>query len=459
MSFQVLDRVALIDDDDAFRSALAERLELEGLTVNAFGSAEAALKVVNDRFEGVVVTDLRMPGMDGRQLVERLIGLDPDLPVVMMTGHGDIAEAVDAMKRGAYDFLAKPFAPERLIETVGRALEKRALILDNRRLAALAADDEGSIPLSGSSRSAEALRAAIQRLADAQVDVLIEGETGSGKEAVARAIHNAGRRRLRPFVAVACAALPESGLESLLMGAAAGASGTLRRREGQIEQSHQGTLFLDEIDLAPRAAQLLLLRVLEEREVLPVGAMEPHALDLRILAATKGDPVEAVARGDLREDLYYRLNVIRLRAPPLRERREDVPLLFARFLARAASRLGRKAPPIDHAIRRRLIEHDWPGNLRELSNYASQVAVGLAPLASMDPSDEGLVVRVLAYEAELIRESLTRHQGDIRKVTAELQIPRKTLYDKMARHGLIPARHRRPASSRVEPSGAGSSSD
>ncbi|MBU4137097.1 MAG: sigma-54 dependent transcriptional regulator, partial [Alphaproteobacteria bacterium] len=294
----------------------------------------------------------------------------------------------------------------------------------------------------GSSRSVESLRAAIRRLADAEVDVLIEGETGAGKEAVARAIHNAGRRRLRPFVAVACAALPENGLESLLMGDAAGPSGAFRRREGQIEQSHQGTLFLDEIDLAPRAAQLMLLRVLEEREILPVGAMEPHALDLRILAATKGDPVEAVARGDLREDLYYRLNVIRLRTPPLRERREDVPLLFARFLDRVASRLGREPPPVDHAIRRRLLEHDWPGNLRELANYASQVAVGLGPLAPDSRSDEGLVQRVQTYEAELIRESLTRHQGDIRQVTADLQIPRKTLYDKMARHGLIPARHR-----------------
>ena len=446
MSFRDLNRVVLVEDDAAFREALTERLRLGGLEVTACASAEAALKVLNERFEGVVVTDLRMPGMDGRALVERLAAIDADLPVVMMTGHGDIAEAVEAMKRGAYDFLAKPFAPERLIESLRRALDKRALVLDNRRLAALAEEGEWSIPLSGDSRAVEVLRDAIRRLADAPVDVLIDGETGAGKEAVARAIHNAGRRRLPPFVAVSCAALPETGLESLLMGHAAGAfPGALHRREGQIEQSHQGTLFLDEIDLAPRAAQLLLLRVLEEREVLPLGAMEPHALDLRILASTKGDPVEAVARGDLREDLYYRLNVVRLRTPPLRERREDVPVLFARFLGRAADRLGRDIPPITPAVRRRLLEHDWPGNLRELANYASEIAVGLAPSEPAVKESAGLVEQVQAYEAELIREALAAHHGDIRRVTAALRIPRKTLYDKMARHGIVPAAHRIPA--------------
>lgn len=446
MSFKTLNRIVLVEDDEAFRDALAERLKLSGFDVTAFASAEPALNVLNEGFEGVVVTDLRMPGLDGRGLVDRLAAIDPHLPVVMMTGHGDIAEAVDAMKRGAYDFLAKPFAPERLIESLSRALDKRSLVLDNRRLAALAVEGEWSIPLSGDSRSVEALRAAILRLADARVDVLIEGETGAGKEAVARAIHSAGRRRLRPFVAVSCAALPETGLESLLMGHAAGAfPGALHRREGQIEQSHQGTLFLDEIDLAPRAAQLLLLRVLEEREVLPLGAMEPHALDLRILAATKDDPVEAVARGDLREDLYYRLNVVRLRTPPLRERRDDIPLLFARFLGRASDRLGRDIPPINNAIRRRLLEHDWPGNLRELANYASEVAVGLPSPEAAPPAETGLVDQVQAYEAELIREALTLHQGDIRRVTAALRIPRKTLYDKMARHGIVPAAHRTPA--------------
>ena len=319
MSFQPCNRIALVEDDDAFRSALAERLALAGLSVSEFPSGDTALKALTDRFDGVVVSDLRMPGLDGRQLIDRLAVVDPDLPVVVMTGHGDIAEAVDVMKRGAYDFLAKPFAPERLLETLHRALEKRALVLDNRRLTALAVEDEWSIPLSGESRAVAALRAAIQRLADAEVDVLIEGETGAGKEAVARAIHNAGRRRVKPFVAVSCATLPETGPESQLVGHAAGAfPGALRRREGQIEQSHQGSLFLDEIDLAPRAAQLLLLRVLEEREIMPLGAGEAHALDLRIVAATKSDPAEAVARGDLREDLFYRLNVVRVRIPPLR---------------------------------------------------------------------------------------------------------------------------------------------
>jgi two-component system C4-dicarboxylate transport response regulator DctD len=245
---------------------------------------------------------------------------------------------------------------------------------------------------------------------------------------------------------VACAALPDSGIESQLMGHEAGAfPGAIRRREGQIEQSHQGALFLDEIDLAPRAAQLMLLRVVEEREILPLGAADSRALDLRILAATKADPAEAVRRGDLREDLYYRLNVVRLRTPPLRERREDVPLLFARFLGRAADRLGRDIPAIDHAVRRRLLEHDWPGNLRELSNFANQVAVGFAPSpVHEDSPDESLAERVDRYEAELIREALSRCHGDIRRVVAALRIPRKTLYDKMARHRIQPSDHRTP---------------
>lgn len=439
----LVNRILLVEDDAAFRDALAERLGLAELSVTTAPSGDAALKLADAAFPGVVVSDLRMPGMDGRQLAARLAALDPELPVVLITGHGDVADAVEAMKRGAYDFLTKPFAPERLIETLRRALEKRALVLDNRRLTALAAETGESIPLSGDSAAAVALRAAVRQLADADVDVLIEGETGSGKEATARAIHNAGRRRPKPFIPVACAALSDGVMEAQLLGHEAGfAPGVVRRREGQIEQSHQGSLFLDEVDLAPRAAQLMLLRVLEEREVLPLGAAEPRALDLRVLAATKSDPAAAVARGELREDLYYRLNVVRLRAPTLRERRDDVPLLFARFLARAAARLGREMPPVDHAVRRRLLEHDWPGNLRELSNYANQVAVGLHDAEPDDADGAGLAQKMARYEAELIREALSACRGDIRQVMARLQLPRKTLYDKMTRHGIRPSSHR-----------------
>ncbi|RZJ01357.1 MAG: sigma-54-dependent Fis family transcriptional regulator [Brevundimonas sp.] len=449
MTFRTLNRVALIEDDDAFRAALAERLGLADLAVSQFPSAEAALKAVDAGFDGVVVTDLRMPGMDGRQLARRLGELDPDLPVILMTGHGDIAEAVEAMKHGAYDFMAKPFAPERLLDSLHRALEKRALVLDNRRLVDLAGDGDWAIPLSGDSSAVEALRAAIRQLADAQVDVLIEGETGAGKEAVARAIHNASRRRLRAFIPVACAALPETGAEDLLFGHEAGAfPGAIRRRDGQVAQSHQGSLFLDEVDQAPHAVQRMLLRVIEEREVLPAGAQEARALDLRVMTATKADPASAVARGELREDLYYRLNVVRLRTPPLRERRDDVPMLFARFLGRAADRMGRPMPAIDHAIRRRLLEHDWPGNLRELSNFANQVVVGLSPEPADHGGDARLPDRVARYEAELIREALASCRGDIRRVIDRLGIPRKTLYDKMARHGIQPGAHRATISRR-----------
>ena len=444
MTPMTLNTVALVEDDDAFREAVAEQLELEGLSVSAYRSADAALKKLDADFPGVVVTDLRMPGMDGRQLTDRLRAVDPRLPVIMMTRHGDIAEAVDAMKRGAYDFLPKPFEPDRLMHSLRRALEKRALVLDNRRLAARAPETDWPLPLTGESRAAEVLRQAISQLAEARLDVLIEGETGSGKEAVARAIHAGGLGRAQPFVAVTCGALSEAGAESQLMGHEAGAfPGAVRRRAGQIEQSDQGSLFLDEVDLAPPSVQVMLLRVLEEREILPMGAVEPRALDLRILASTKADLDHAVSGGALREDLFYRLNVVRLRVPPLRERREDVPILFAQFLERACDRLGREPPPLDQTIRRHLLEHDWRGNLRELSNFAQQIALGWSEKESFADMDRlTLSDQVAAYEAQLIREALAAQQGDVRAAARMLSLPRKTLYDKLAKHGIRPSEHR-----------------
>ncbi|NBB65214.1 response regulator [Pseudomonas sp. ODNR1LW] len=432
--------VALVEDDPDFRQALAERLTLEGLDVRAFGAAEAALKTVGPDFPGVVVTDLRMAGMDGRQLLTRLQAVDPTLPVIMMTGHGDIADAVAAMHDGAYDFVAKPFPFERLQNSLNRALEKRSLVLENRRLAAMAAEVGHELPLAGSSHAVTTLRATIAQIADARMDVLIEGETGVGKEVVARALHNGGRRRLAPFVAVNCGALPDGLIESELFGHELGAfAGAMRRRVGHVERAHNGSLFLDEVESMPLAVQVKMLRVLEEREVHPIGANEPRVLDLRVLASAKIDLGEAARRGEFREDLFYRLNVVRLRVPPLRERREDIPLLFAHFLRRAADRQGLEAPTLTDPIRRHLLESDWPGNIRELAHFAERLVLGIEDAPDREPSALSLPERVHRFEGELLRSALRTHGGDIGSVLDEMKVPRKTLYDKLQRHGLRPA--------------------
>ena len=438
-----LNAIALVEDDGDFRQALADRLELEDFDVRVFADAEAALKNVDADFPGVVISDLRMPGLDGRQLLSRIATLDADLPVIMMTGHGDIADAVAAMRAGAYDFVAKPFAFDRLLDSLRRALEKRALVLENRRLVAAAGDGGHELPLTGSSPAITALRATIAQIADARMDVLIEGETGVGKEAVARALHNGGRRRLAPFVAVNCGALPDGLIESELFGHELGAfAGALRRRVGHVERADGGSLFLDEVESMPVSVQVKMLRVLEEREIHPIGANEPRVLDLRIMASAKDDLEAAVRAGDFREDLYYRLNVVRLRVPPLRERREDIPLLYAHFLRRAGDRHAVEPPALDDGVRRRLVEDDWPGNIRQLAHFAERVALGLEGGAT--PVDVGLSLpeRLHRFEGEVLRSVLQQRGGDIAAVLDDLLIPRKTLYDKLQRHGLKPSDYR-----------------
>lgn len=445
MAFSRPRAVALIDDDDDFRVALEERLRLEDYDVQAHASAEAALKRIGADFPGVVISDLRMPGTDGRALLTRLQAIDDGLPVVMITGHGDIAEAVDALAQGAYDFVAKPFAFERLATSLNRALEKRGLILDNRALAAALPRTEPTLALLGKSPSIARLRLVIDQIADAGMDVLIEGETGVGKEVVARALHESGRRRVHPFVAVNCGALPDGLIESELFGHEPGAfPGALRRRVGLVEQSHRGTLFLDEIESMPEQAQVKLLRVVEQREVQPLGAERPRPLDLRILASSKVDLEAAVAHGAFRGDLFYRLNVLKLVVPPLRERREDVHLLFSHFLLRAAGQRQQTPPAMTPRVRRVLMDHDWPGNVRELAHFAERVCLGMEDVVNdveLSP-DDGLAVRMDRFERELIEDSLRRHHGDVGAITTALRIPRKTLYDKFRRHGLRPAHFR-----------------
>lgn len=441
--FETCSVVAFIDDDEDLRRANVQTLELAGMEVRAFASAEAALRGIDGGFPGVVVTDIRMPRMDGHQLFARLHAIDPELPVILITGHGDIGEAVAALQRGAYDFVAKPFASERLIESVRRAQTTRSLVLENRRLRLLTARNDDDDLLTGAAPVMVRLRATLRRLAEADVDVLIEGETGVGKELAARALHRWSRRRPHPFVAVNAAALPEALAESELFGHELGVGGALRRRTGLIESADRGTLFLDEIESMPAAIQAKLLRVLEEREVAPLGGAPRH-VDLRVLAATKLDLLDAARRGAFREDLFYRLNVARVRVPPLRERREDIPLLFASFTVDAAARFGREAPALTDAVRLRLSMHDWPGNVRELQHYAERVALGAE--ADPEPGDASLLplpLRVEAYEAALIRDALTGAGGDVRASIDRLGIPRKTFYDKLRRHGIALEPYRR----------------
>jgi two-component system C4-dicarboxylate transport response regulator DctD len=434
--------VIFVDDDPDLRRATAQVLKLAGFEVRVFEGAEAALSDITEDFEGPVVTDIRMPRMNGLQLFERVRAIDPELPVLLVTGHGDIELAVAALKDGAYDFISKPFDGERLATAVAHAAEKRRLVIENRRLRAAVAVTPADLPLIGDDPGIRRLRETIRQVADADVDVLVLGETGSGKEVVARLLHDWSRRKVRNLVALNCGALPETVLESELFGHEAGAfTGADRKRVGRIEHASGGTLFLDEIESCSPAIQVKLLRVLETREVEPLGTNERRRLDLRVVAATKVDLGDPTVRGSFREDLYYRLNVVTLRIPPLRERRGDVPLLFAHFLKRAADRFGRPMPEIGAGVRNHLMRHDWPGNVRELLHFADRSALGLAsetdtPALPVAAAGASLPERLDAFEAELLRATLRQHNGDVRATIEALGVPRKTFYDKLKRHGI-----------------------
>ena len=434
--------IAFVDDDADLREANVQALQLAGFTVAPFEAAPALLVEIDTGFGGAVVTDVRMPGMDGIELFRRLKSLDADIPVVLISGHADVAMAVDAMSEGAYDFIAKPFPGERLVETLRRAVEKRRLVVENRRLKLLAAATEEDGGLIGETPAMVRLRQMLRDLADVDVDVLVLGETGTGKEVVANQLHRLGRRRTKPFVALNCGALPENVIEGELFGFEAGAfTGAQKKRIGRIEHSSGGTLFLDELESMPLAAQVKLLRVLEGREVAPLGSNELRPVDLRVVAATKLDLGDPAQRRDFREDLYYRLNIVTLRLPPLRERRADIPLLFGHVLGRAARKFNREVPALDRAVERHLKESDWPGNVRELVHFAERVVLGLTgDLALPEPAAGGdalsLPERLGLIEADLIREALEAHRGDVRATLEALRIPRKTFYDKLARYGI-----------------------
>ena len=377
--------------------------------------------------------------MDGLQLLERLQAQDPDLPVILLTGHGDVPMAVEAMRTGAYDFLEKPFTPQTLLGSLRRALEKRQLVLENRRLhqqADLKARLENT--LLGMSQGLQSLRRQVLDLASLPVNVLIRGETGSGKERVARCLHDFGPRADKPFVALNCAAIPETLFEAELFGHESGAfTGAQGKRIGKLEYANGGTVFLDEIESMPLAQQAKLLRVIQEQKLERLGANQSISVDLRIIAATKPDLLEEARAGRFREDLAYRLNVAELRLAPLRERREDIPLLCEHFARAAAERLGRTAPPVSGGQLAQLLAHDWPGNVRELANAAERHALGLgAPSGEANAEGQSLAGQMEAFEAQCLRAALRQYKGEIKAVMEALQLPRRTLNEKMQRHGL-----------------------
>ena len=421
-------RVALVEDDDDLRASTAQLLSLAGYTVDAFPAAAPALAALNDAYEGVVVTDVRMPGLSGIDLFNALRDADATLPVILVTGHGDVQMAVDALRNGAWDFLSKPFDPEALVAAVARAAPARGLTLENRRLRSLAAADE-TAALIGASPAIRRLREMVPVLADADIDLFIEGETGTGKELLAREIHRAGKRGRHRFLSVACAALPDALIDTELFSPSA---------SNGIAAANRGTVFLDDIDRASHPLQARLSTVIEDRALRVPQSRDAIPLDLRIIATGQ----EEAQRGAdaIVPALFYRLAAVRLRMPPLRERREDVPMLFAHLIDLAAGRRRRPIPALTASTHRHLTQHDWPGNVRELAHFADRLVLGL----DADTTGAGSAVtgiaplpdQVHAFERQIIVETLERLSGDAAQAIAALGIPRKTFYYKIKRHGI-----------------------
>lgn len=444
-------RIMVVDDESHVRLAMQQALTLAGFEVTCCDNAADALALLSPDYPGIVFCDIKMPGMDGMRLLQKALAIDPELPLVLITGHGDVAMAVSAMHEGAYDFLEKPCPSEQLSEVARRALDKRALTLENRGLRQQL--DEQSTPgprLIGQAPAMRQLRALIARVADTDADVLICAETGSGKELVARSLHEQSHRRSGNFVAVNCGAIPEQLMESELFGHESGAfTGARGRRIGKIEHASGGTLFLDEIESMPAAMQVQLLRVLQERSLERLGTNESIALDLRIIAATKVDLRQAADRGEFRDDLYYRLNVVTLDIPPLRERRGDIPLLFQHFRLLASARYGRDTPALTADQLPALLAREWPGNVRELRNAAERYVLlhdhhDYDVDHLMSTAGEGkapsLREQVDSFEKSLIEQALKTCKGNLSEATQALGIPRKTLHDKVRKYRI--ERHR-----------------
>lgn len=431
-------RVLLIDDDDQMRGSTAQALGLAGFKVEALTGGPEALALAAPGFNGAIVSDIRMPGMDGMTLLGRVHEIDPEIPVILFTGHAEVPLAVEAIRNGAYDFIEKPFVVQELANVIRRAIDHRALVLENRRLRAVAGKrDDIEARLPGRTQVMVDLRYRMRAIGASDADALIIGPTGVGKEVVARTLHDISSRAERPFIAINCAALPAALIESELFGHEAGAfPGALRPRYGKFEHARGGTVLLDEIGSMPLDLQAKLVRVLQERIITRLGSNDPVALDVRFIATSKADLAAPVQRGEFREDLFWRLNVAVLHVPPLSARREDIPLLFLQLMRESAARHNLPEREVPAAFLSDLAAREWPGNVRELRNLAERMVLGLEDPLSAGAEGARLPERVAEFERSLIAGAIAAHGGRLRAVYETLGISRKTLYEKMQKYGL-----------------------
>jgi DNA-binding NtrC family response regulator len=448
--------VLFVDDEEALRTLMAERLRERGFEVAEAQNGERALDLLEQFAFDVVITDLRMPGIDGGRVVESARSRYPGIIGIVITGYGTVRDAVEAIKRGASDFIAKPFQFDELMHVLQKALEQQRLTKENAYLRSQLEERYQFGGILGRSRPMQSLFQLLETVARTSSTILVTGETGTGKEVVARAIHHNSARRANRFVALNCSAIPETLLEAELFGHVRGAfTGATSTREGRFEQAHKGTLFLDEIGSTSQTLQVKLLRALQEREFERVGDNQTIKVDVRVIAATNSDLTRMVATGTFRDDLFYRLNVIPIQLPPLRERRDDIPLLVKHFLTKFS---GTTAVHMSQSAMRVLMAYHWPGNVRQLEN-AMERAIALCSgrqeitvadlppevqsvpeletLSFVDFPDEGLdMPKYLAsVERDLIHRALDRTQGNRNKAADLLRIKRTTLVEKLKRIG------------------------
>src|SRR6478735_3266465 len=447
----------IVDDETALREAIAERLTDHGFLVEQAASGEQALERLAAFAFDILLTDLRLPGIDGRKVLDAAVERYPDIISIVITGYGTVKDAVDAIKQGAADFITKPFQFDALLHVLGSALEQRRLRSENAYLRSQLDQRYRIEGLIGTSRVMRDLYHLLETVAATSSTVLIAGETGTGKELAARAIHHSSPRRANRFVAINCSAIPETLLEAELFGHVRGAfSGAVATRQGRFEQAHKGTLLLDEVGTMSPALQAKLLRVLQEREFERVGDAHTIKIDVRVIAATHSDLARMVADGSFRQDLFYRLNVIPVQLPPLRERRDDIPLLVQHFLQKLCADLERETVTVSQDAMRRLMAYSWPGNVRQLENIVERALafskgrpqIDVADLGpeiveprgdtTRDESwlpDEGLDFEsyIGGLELALIRGSLQKTHGNKRQAAQLLNLKRTTLIEKLKR--------------------------